>query len=370
MNILLVVPEFPPNTVGGGGVVFENLAREYFTKGHKVTVMHGNYKAASFFKTISKKTYKGIKYISVPLMPYPKFENFVTSTPASINATLSITNIIRKGNFDVIHAHGIGHIFVDTCVLVSNKPVVFTVHGVPDPANIFARMTYSFYKQIITRLVLKKASLITAVSKYTADMLARLTSKKVVVIENGLNTSALTVENNKDSNSTFTILSAGRIIDMKGFDKVIKLLPQFINEYGKVKYIIAGRDAGGKKNLIKYAKTLGVAKEVEFVGFVNRRNLSKLLNKANIVAITSSKEPFNIFALESMYFNKVILTTFGGGLKTTLKGYNKSIDITSSNLFNQIKMKQRLKSNFNAENFSWVSVSDKYLNLLKKYAKK
>lgn len=367
MNILLVVPEFPPNTVGGGGIVFKNLAQQYCKMGHNVCVMHGDYKAKSFFKKISKKTKEKINYISVPLMPYPKFGNFVTSTPASIRAFFQVAKIIRKGEYDVVHAHGVGHIFVDTCTFVSNKPIIFTVHGVPDPSNLIARLIYSLYKNTFTRLALKKANTITAVSSYTASMLRTLTNKKVVVIGNALDTGGFSVNNHIIPNSEFIIFTAGRLINMKGFDKVIEMLPKFVKKYKNVKFIIAGRDAGYKKTLIQKAKASNVSNSIEFVGYIDRKQLSNFLNKANVVAITSSKEPFNIFALEAMYFNKVILTTFGGGLKTTLGGYTKAVDINSSDIFSQIEQKQKIKSNFNYTNYCWSKIANKYLKLMRKY---
>lgn len=369
MNILLLVPEYPPNTVGGGGIVYKNLAKEYTKKGHTVTVMHADYKAESFFKQVSFAKKDDTSYIKVPLIPYPKFGNFATSMPASIPATYQTIKLMRKNEFDVIHSHGVGHAFVDLCVLFSKKPVLLTVHGIPDPDSKVSNVIYSLYKKTITKAVLKRASCVTAVSNFTANMVKQIAKMNVIVIGNGLDTAGLTPKKKKpiSKDSNFMILSVGRVVGMKGYEKTIKLLPKFIKKYKQVEYIIAGHDTGYKSTLEKIAKNLGVDKNVKFVGFVDKGKLSKLLNICDLVGITSSEEPFNIFALEAMYFSKTVITTFGGGLKTTLAGYTKAIDINSPNLLQEISRKTRIKSNFDPTSYSWSKIADQYIKLLKVY---
>lgn len=370
MKILLLVPEYPPNTIGGGGIVYENLAKEYLKRGHKVVVMHANYKAESFFKKISFTKTEGLGFFNVPLIPYPKFGNFATSMPASIPATFQTIKIMRKNSFDVIHAHGVGHAFIDTCVLFSKKPVVLTVHGIPDPDSKVSNFIYSIYKKVVTRNVLKRATQVTAVSKFTADMVRKIANVSVVVIGNGLDTAGLTINKSVPKNKKYTILSVGRVVGMKGYEMTIELLPKFIKKYRQVEYVIVGHDTGYKSTLLKFAKTIGVAKNVRFVGFIGKGKVSKLLNTCDLVSITSTKEPFNIFALEAMYFSKTIITTFGGGLKTTIGNYNKAVDIKSSNLLIQIEKKRKVKSNFDAKEYTWSKISNKYIKLLKKYEQK
>ena len=49
MKILLIVPEYPPYSIGGGGVVYEALAKTYRKMGHKVVVILNFSKQAQKF---------------------------------------------------------------------------------------------------------------------------------------------------------------------------------------------------------------------------------------------------------------------------------------------------------------------------------
>jgi glycosyltransferase involved in cell wall biosynthesis len=367
MKILLCVPEFPPNHVGGGGVVYENLAKNYVELGHQVTVLAGDHAAKKFFAKLKYVKKSSYNLVNVPQTPYPKGANFVTAMPPSFPAILQVFNLIRKEQFDVAHVHGFGHIFIDICCIyfkILSVPYVFTLHGFPQTQHnsFIISKIYAAYKNILANFSLRQAKKVTSVSLYTANNVQNLQSKNTLVIPNGLDEFFIknaTAKKYKIRNKTITVFSVGRLVKMKGFQNFIKLLKN-----KDINYLIAGRDAGYKKNLQKLAKKLHVAHKVKYLGFISKTKVLQNLKSCDAVAITSLSEPFNIFALEARSLGKVIITSNKGGLKESLKDYERLVSLESKDLIGNVKRAAQKTTKFDTKKYSWKNISNDYLKVL------
>ena len=69
MKILLLVPEYPPYHIGGGGIVYENLALHLTKFGQNVVVVWGYYPSASFFDRVEYYEEDKIKFYKIPEIP-------------------------------------------------------------------------------------------------------------------------------------------------------------------------------------------------------------------------------------------------------------------------------------------------------------
>lgn len=116
------------------------------------------------------------------------------------------------------------------------------------------------------------------------------------------------------------LLSVGRLIKRKGFDRVIRNLPSLLAQGVEVHYIICGRGAM-QPELQTLATTLGVADRVHFVGFVPDQDLAHYYEACDIFTMLTtfeaeagSVEGFGIVYVEAGYFNKPVLATRVGGV--------------------------------------------------------
>jgi glycosyltransferase involved in cell wall biosynthesis len=374
MKILLVIPHFPPPEIGGGDVVYKALVGEYKKLGHDVSVLFGDQTEKSFFKLYSEFQKDEVSFYKFPLYPTPSFAKILSTVlPINIFASFQIKKILKKINPDLIHIHGYGLFMPAQVAKVCYKldyKYIFTIHGAPiSPAqmkNPIISLAYNFYKIFFGNPLLKNADRITAVSSYAANFPEfKKYRDKIEVIFNGINKDEYIkpdfniYENlgiNKKEN-TRIILSLGRIEWIKGFDKVIKLLPEMIKAGYDPIYCIAGRDNGEKENLERLSKDLGVADRIKYLGFLEREDKLSALFNCDIIAVPSLSETFSISALEGRIVGKNILTTFNGGITSALKNYKSSYFLENwSDAF--LEKENRLDE---VSDYYWNQIAPKYL---------
>ncbi len=120
--------------------------------------------------------------------------------------------------------------------------------------------------------------------------------------------------------SAVVLLSVGRLVKRKGFDRVIKALPQLRANGLDVHYIICGRGPM-QPELEMLAQQLGVSNQVHFAGFVSDQALASYYASCDIFVLltffdihAASIEGFGIVYVEAGYFGKPCVGTRIGGV--------------------------------------------------------
>ncbi len=115
------------------------------------------------------------------------------------------------------------------------------------------------------------------------------------------------------------VLSVGRLVRRKGFDRVIQNLPQLTAEGLDVHYLICGRgNMEAELRLLSHA--LGVSERVHFAGYVPDRELADYYKACDLFSMLTyfdqegaSVEGFGIVYVEASYFGKPVLASRVGG---------------------------------------------------------
>lgn len=147
-------------------------------------------------------------------------------------------------------------------------------------------------------------------------------------------------------NSTFEILSVGRFVPLKGFDVTISAFAQFFKylkpeQQEKVQLTLVGR--GEQKGFLQnLAKKLGVEKSVRFVEWMERKDLKKLYQSAQVF-LFPSHEGAGMVVPEALSYGMpvVCFDNYGPGelmdetcgVKIPYGDYNKTIDSFAAHLF-------------------------------------
>jgi glycosyltransferase involved in cell wall biosynthesis len=181
------------------------------------------------------------------------------------------------------------------------------------------------------RRALREADLLFAVSRFTRDRLLHLfdlepgqvkilpntfASERFVIAEKSprlLNKFGLTDE-------TPVILTVGRLAATeryKGYDQIIRALPQVLREVPNAQYIVVG-DGADRDRLEKLATDLGVRYSVTFAGFVADEELCEYYNLCDLFAMPSSGEGFGIVYLEALACGKPVLAGNKDGSRDAL----------------------------------------------------
>jgi glycosyltransferase involved in cell wall biosynthesis len=162
-------------------------------------------------------------------------------------------------------------------------------------------------------------------------------------------------------NKKFTIITAGRLVPLKGFDLTIKSFANFLKvqtpkNKSKCELVIVGSgpELNNYKNLIK---TLDIEKQVKFIDWISRENLLDLFKKASVF-VFPSHEGAGMVVAEALSFGLpvVCLDNCGPGefindscgFKVSYKNYNQTIkDLSSaiSDLYDKPELLKRMSIN-------------------------
>lgn len=387
MKIMIIVPEYPPYHIGGGGIVYKNLAEQLNKFGHDVVVLWGYYSSNSIIEKIRSETIEGIKFIRIPEVPYVKSKPYLrTAMPPNLRSVLSVPHIIKKEKPDIIHLHGYGLLFINFSSIISsihNIPYIFTIHGYPKTPEInrLTNIIWTFYEKTLMKVTLNKASKITCVSNWIATD-GRLCNykHKVNIIYNGINQDIIKDKNlNIEINLTKKfnlpknaqiICSVGRISKMKGFHSIIKIIPQLLIDFPNLYYFIIGADDGYKSVLVKLIKKLGIENHIIFTGFIDETLKYNIIKESEVYIVPSLWEPFGLTALEGLAMEKIVITSGAGGLGEFLSRSKNVMyyDPDDSNtIINVIKKAINHKIKYDQDEFlkrfNWRNIVEEYENL-------
>ncbi|WKZ29235.1 MAG: glycosyltransferase family 4 protein [Patescibacteria group bacterium] len=199
-----------------------------------------------------------------------------------------------------------------TAAMLLGKPYVVIVHGLD--------LRLARRKKALASLVLKKAKRVVANSASTAAALPEfgMNAERAVVLTPAIDASwDRFASKSRTQGLQKTILSVGRFVPRKGFDRLIGMLPKLREACGEVLLILAG--AGPEEgSLRKEAEKLGVASHVKFVIAPDQETLAAQYWVCDVFALPAREskddvEGFGIVFLEAALFGKPIVAMRTGG---------------------------------------------------------
>lgn len=202
-----------------------------------------------------------------------------------------------------------------TAAMLSGKPYAVIVHGL----DLRSAAAHPRKKALAAR-VLYRAKLVVANSRATSRELAAfgMDPDAALVLTPGVDARFGEAGTSSAAPDRKVLLSVGRFVPRKGFDRLIRLLPQLRASCGEVDLVIAG--AGPEEaRLRKEAVLSGVAAHVTFVIAPDRAALAGLYRSAHAFAlpVRASKddlEGFGIVLLEAAVFGLPVVASRVGGI--------------------------------------------------------
>ena len=170
-------------------------------------------------------------------------------------------------------------------------------------------------------MVLKKGSII--LCDYTRTLLLDeygVSKDKIVLIENGLKDENPMLSSEEIgvlkqelyfSKDEKIILFVGRLDHIKGVDVLMQAFKQVVDEFPNIRLIIAGD--GNYSQYLKECK--GYWNKITFTGRIEKEDLYKFYQIADIGAMLSTHEQCSYVGMEMMMFGIPLITTTTTGLK-------------------------------------------------------
>ena len=233
--------------------------------------------------------------------------------PKWLRAYFEALKIIKAEKIEAVH---ISHILPVGYVAwmikkVLGIPYVVYLHGM----DIMLAQK-SPWKKYWVKKILREADLIIANSKFTAEeaIKAGAQNQKIDILYPCPNIVAAGEISLPGKN---IILSVGRLVPRKGFDKVIEALPEILRAVPDVEYQVAG-DGSYDAALKQLAEKLGVGEQVKFFHNISDAGLPEFYKGCKMFAMPAREirgdvEGFGIVYLEAASFGKPSVAGNTGG---------------------------------------------------------
>lgn len=240
------------------------------------------------------------------------------------------TEILEDQTFDVVHAHD--WVTFPAGIALSekfSKPLIVHVH-----ATEFDRSGNSVNKKIydIERQGMKAASLIIAVSDYTADIIVKhydIPRDKIRVVHNGASKKKTLTAGHIQKNGEKTVLFLGRITGQKGPYHFVEAAEKVLAKMDNVRFLMAGwGDLAPSIIETVAAKKLGT--KILFTGFLRGKQVDRAYQLADIYVMPSVSEPFGLTAIEAIQQNIPVILSKTTGVGEVLDRGVVKIDFWDS----------------------------------------
>lgn len=269
---------------------------------------------------------------------------------------LKLRHVIINEKIDLIHAHDVRASIAAVFSTIAVRTIVVShIH-----VNYWWLKRYSIYK-FIDYIFRRKYNLSIACSNNVYNNFLKYNKhfdrNKIISIPNCINFNE--IESKKNKNKTFFKVEnnippdkyifgfAGRLVDVKGVDLLIKSFGMFCKMYNDSLLLIAG-DGLEKDKLKKLALECEISKSVIFTGYVN--NVYNYIDIMDAFILPSKREGMPVAVMEAMALGKIVIVTKTDGIPEIVKdGYTGIIlnDRTEECLLNAMTYAYNNKEKMN-----------------------
>ena len=378
MRILMINYEFPPIGGGGGNVTYyisKNLAQS----GHDVRVITSGFRDLPEYEKLD-----GFEVYRVPVLRKSAdvcgvHEMFTFVLSASIYGL----RFVKKFRPDMVHVF-FGIPSGPVAYLLKKAydlPYVIFLGGRdvprPHPDPPLYRLIYGILIPAI-KSIWGNARAVVACSNGLKELALKTdSSARIHVIPDGVDLSRFhPVERNVNS-ERLRILTIGRLIPRKGFDYLIRSLPEIMRTTRRDFFVEIVGDGPLRAELTRLTEQLGVTDKVIFAGTVPYERLDEKYKQADIFVLSSLAEGMPLVVLEAMASGLPIIASGVQGIEDLVQegvnghlfppGDYRSLSRHLADVINNDSARPEMgkKSAQIVQKYDWSSIAEQYLNIYK-----
>lgn len=270
--------------IGGLELHLRDLARELNARGHQAHIICA---------TPGRAEVDGIQVhrLDVPLLPMFKTIRSSAALPA-------LEELLRRENFDIVHAHTVLSPLALCGTYLARKmgiPSVLTEHSVlREGGVVFFRALSHVYPWV------RWPTVLSAVSSYVAEDMRRMSGRDdVFVLLNA--TSAAEWQVRREEGNEVRVTSVMRFTKRKRPVDLIRIIPRVLSRLPaglRPRFTLVG-DGPQRARVEREVRRLGVGAYVELLGLRPRHEIREILARSSVFALPSYKEALSIVALEA-----------------------------------------------------------------------
>jgi L-malate glycosyltransferase len=232
-----------------------------------------------------------------------------------IFALKKLKKTIKEIQPDIIHAHYMTSYGL-LGVLSGFKPFIATAWG----SDIFSFPKKSLIHRRLLTYLLNKPIVVLSSSNYMLNEINKYTTRKIGVINFGVDTEIFKPDSVEKKNETITIGIIKPLEKTYGIEYLIEAFKLLVDNNSPVnlKLFIVG-DGSNKTNLENYVREINITKKVKFFGQIPYKNIAEIHKLIDIEVYPSIQESFGVAAIEGMACGNVVIAS-------NLDGYKEIIE--------------------------------------------
>ena len=378
MRILMINYEFPPIGGGGGNVTYY-ISRNLAERGHDVRVI------TSGFRDLPE--YEKLDGFEVHRVPVLRKSADVCGVHEMLTFVLSASfyglRFVKKFRPDMVHVFfGIPSGPVAYLLKkVYDLPYVIFLGGRdvprPHPDPPIYRLIYGVLIPAI-KSIWGNARAVVACSNGLKELALKTdSSARIHVIPDGVDLSRFHPVERDVNSEKLRILTIGRLIPRKGFDCLIRSLPEVIKTTRRDFFVEIVGDGPLRAELTRLTEQLGVADKVIFAGTVPYERLDEKYKQADIFVLSSLAEGMPLVVLEAMASGLPIIASGVQGIEDLVKeginghlfppGDYRSLSRHLAAVINNDAARPEMgkESAQIVQRYDWSSIAEQYLNIYK-----
>jgi glycosyltransferase involved in cell wall biosynthesis len=215
---------------------------------------------------------------------------------------------------------------------VFRKPVIVHTHGAE--FHLFYEKLPQLGQKLINWMLQKTSYLVVLSESWQNYYISRcqLNPSQVVVLHNPVEYPAIANRANKpESQAPIKLLFLGKINQRKGIYDLLASFAAFQQTTSiPTKLLIAG--SGEIESAIALAEELNIAKDVDFLGWIDSTQRNQLLSEVQTFILPSYNEGLPMALLEAMSWGLSIITTPVGGIGEVIKHQETGLLIEPGNI--------------------------------------
>ncbi len=231
--------------------------------------------------------------------------------------------------------------------------------------------------QNIQKDVLKGADAVITVSHWFKGIIAGwgIDPSKITVIHNAVKKQLATGDRQLTIPKGDIILSVGRLVKWKGFEILIKIMPELLKVNPNFKLVIVGEGPESEK-LKDQCSKLKLEDAVIFTKKLHKEDLAEYYSVAKMFVLNSGYENWSHVTVEAMHAGlPIVISNEGGNSETVQEGklgvlvaYNNAEEIKNAivELWNDPKKREELSKNAReyVESYTFNDMLEKTKNIL------
>jgi len=363
----------------GQGLSVKELAENLAGLGNHVHVLHGQRNASKPKSNRIQLHYlEHSKIVGLNLISF------------GLNLKKKIIELNKKEEFNLFYPQSYEFGLIDFKKL--NAPVLYHARGTMK-GNLLHRPKTNPLIELLRLVIMpffvgmdkkccKESSLIIADSeKVKKEIIIHygIKPKKIIVVPEGIDLKkfnpkidGIKIRKKYGLNRDKVILFAGRLVPQKGLQYLIQAMPAIIEVIPNAKLLVAGANTTEPyyEKIKEIVEESGLRERIVFAGFIEHKKMPELIAAADLVAVTSTYEPFGLVNLEAMAMRKPLITTSTVGSIDAVKGYAEIVRPNSAKAISRAALKILSKKSFKAKEkslkeYKWKNSTKKIYKIIR-----